>query len=124
MSTWEETKEVVNTIRKIKIPTEWALESIDEYISGLFSFSKFKVGQSVCMASTYPVNQKDSWGWMAHRHLFKAGSKAKIVEVDWRKGQFVYCIQFVKNTWIDDKNKIHESTSKPGLFYIGEKWLK
>lgn len=110
-------------LSKVVLPSEWELQRVQECVEGLFSFAKFKVGDKVKMAATYPVNAQDSWGWMSYRHLFKAGSKATILSVDWYDMSFKYMIEFDSQTWIDDSNNIHPSTNAH-QFSISEKWLK
>lgn len=118
-------KEALEVSRKVEQPTQWEFERIEKCVQGLFTFAKFKAGDPVKMAATYPVNQNDSPGWMCYRHLFKAGSKAKIVEVDWYDNKFMYQIQFDKNTYMSTDNK--ELPCYPDsnpIFSISEKWLK
>lgn len=120
---WEDYKETVVAISNLKLPSQWTLDTIDRYVEGLFSFSKFKVGHQVEMANTYPVSKEESPGWWCYRHLLVRGSKAKINSVDWRHGRFVYYIQFNENSWMDDKNVIHNSDTESVLLCLFEKWL-
>lgn len=122
---WEEAKETINSINRIKVPNQWTIDVVDSYIQGLFSFAKFKVGDQVEMANTYPVSQEESWGWWAYRHLLVRGSKAKVENVDWRDGHFVYYIKFNENSWTDSDNKINQMTgnNELGCFCLSEKWL-
>ncbi len=117
-------KSSIEAYKKVEIPSDYEIKRIQDCVEGLFTFAKFKIGQKVKMAATYPVNERDSWGWMApYRHLFKSGSKATIRKVDWYDGNFNYGIEFDSKTYIDREGNIHphDSTS---VFTISEKWLK
>jgi hypothetical protein len=122
---FEKWKSGTEDLRNTQLPSEWEVKRIQECVEGLFTFAKFKVGDRVKMAATYPINKEDSWGWMAYRHLFKSGSKATVVSVDWYNNTFNYMIEFDQNTWIDDQNNIHPcSKDSHHNFSITEKWLK
>ena len=117
-------KNGIELISKVEQPTIWQLERIEECVNGLFSFSKFKVGDRVKMAATYPVNEKDSWGWLGIKHLLEAGSKATILKVDWYNKKFVYLIEFDERTyWNTQEKKALPSTDSTHIS-IGEQWLK
>lgn len=116
-------KSSIEITTKANFPTEWEIKRIEECLEGLFTFAKFKTGDKVKMAATYPINQENSWGWMSYRHLFKAGSKAVIVKVDWYNNTFMYTIEFDKKSWIDDKDNVHTSDTTT-QFVLSEKWLK
>lgn len=116
-------KTSVEAYKKVEFPSNFELERLQDCVEGLFSFAKFKIGQKVKMAATYPINDHDSWGWMAYRHLFKSNSKATIKDVDWYDGAFHYYIEFDSKTYIDKENKVHSHDSVT-LFTLSEKWLK
>jgi hypothetical protein len=122
---WEQSKKVFDTLRHLDIPSVYSVEVIDNYIKGLFSYSKFKIGDAVEMADTYPVSKEESWGWWGYRHLLVRGSKAIVENVDWQKGEFIYYVKFLDNSYIDSRSgSIHPvSTSELGVFCLSEKWL-
>ena len=106
----------------IDFPTRTEMTHIKECAEALFTFAKFKVGDTVKMKETYPVNLKESWGWMSYRHLVTKGSKAKVLSVDWYNNRFNYLLEFYEKSWIDDKNVVHPSDTCVNLS-LGEKWL-
>lgn len=117
-------KEAAATVRALKILGDWEMERVEEYIDGLFSFAKFKEGDKVAMAKTYPVTKEESWGWLAYRHRLTEGKTAKVVSVDWCDGRFVYGVVFDDTSWIDDKGVVHPSDSEGGIFHLSERWFK
>jgi hypothetical protein len=77
------------------------------------------------MDKTYPTNVVDSPGWLSIRHLLKKGSKAKVYEVDYYGGEFKYQIQFLENTYIDNKDVVHPASySANTVITLEEKWLR
>lgn len=121
----EEIEKTIKAAQEIPLCTNYSIEKVKEYVEGLFSFAKFKVGDEVRMASDYPITKNGSPGWWCFRHLLSKGSLATIREVDYRKSTFNYAITFQESTWMDDEGKVHESHySKGAMFYLEEKWLK
>jgi len=106
------------------MPTEWEMEHLQGYVEGLFTFAKFKAGDTVKIAKDYPISSEENWGWMSYRHLFKKGKKAVVNSVDYYNGRFQYEIKFKENSWIDDKDVVHpiEGTNHHN-FNISEGWL-
>jgi hypothetical protein len=117
-------KEFHTAARDLPTMDNFDVERIEEYINGLFSFAKFKVGDKVRMAKTYPVNEKDSWGWMHARHLLRQDQPATVVACDYYDGTFRYGITFDEKTYMDRDGKVHPTDDDGGQYWLSEKWLK
>lgn len=118
----KEIKDFREAAEKVKTPPAYTMERLEECINGLFSFAKFNLNDYVEMAETYPVNEKESPGWMHCRHLLVKGGKAIVRERDWYKDGFSYRVEFLEKSWIDDKDKIHKQPD-PANLWLREKWL-
>ena len=111
--------------RQIQLPTDYELKMLEGYVTALFTYSLFKVGDTVKIAKDYPISKDENWGWLAYRHLFKKGKKAKISKVDWYNNGFQYEVQFLENSWIDEKDVVHKVGGDGyTYFHISEQWLK
>lgn len=108
--------------KKLMYPSDH-IDALQKYAEGLFTLSKFKVGDRVVMAETYPVNNKDSWGWVPHRHLLTKGSKATVESIDWYNNRFIYMIVFDESSYMNDKDEI-KPTFDPVRLCLSEKWLE
>ena len=82
-------------------PASYWFKRMEEYVDGLFSFSKFKIGDRVELAKD--VDCSDKPGWRGCEHFLKAGAKATINDISFSKSGFGYGVQFDVETWMDKK---------------------
>lgn len=101
-------------------PASYYLEKLATYIDGLFSFAKFKVGDSVCLRKNVdPI----PCGWTGCAHFLVRDEPATIKGIDYRKNGFCYEIEFRNETWVDSKGK-EQPVSQKHVFLFGENDLK
>lgn len=86
-------------------PASFYFEKMGEYIEGLLSFSKFKIGDKVALAKD--VDCSDKPGWAGSEHFLKAGATARVTDLDYGKGVFQYGVEF------DCETYLHFQTQKP-----------
>lgn len=97
-------------------PASFYFEKIKDYIDGLFGFAKFQVGSRVCLAADYDCS--DAPGWKGCEHFLKRGVAAIVRECDFRRGRFVYAVEFDNETWMD--GKIARPVSQKHQFWFTE----
>ena len=106
-------------------PASFYFEKLGDYITGLFSFSKFKIGDAVALAHDHDFSR--SPGWHGREHFIKKGAAAKITDIDYGKRGFSYGIEFDNETWIDDFSKKGKAIERPvdrkGQYWFGESAL-
>jgi hypothetical protein len=73
---------------------EYTIERLEDAVSGLYSFAKFRVGNNVILNKTPVINEKVAWGWLGCKHFLIEGAQAIVCDVDWYKGRFRYGIKF------------------------------
>jgi hypothetical protein len=100
-------------------PASFYFEKIKDYIDGLFGFAKFQIGSRVCLAADYDCS--DAPGWNGCQHFLKRGAAATVQECDFRKGRFVYAVEFDRETWMD--GKIERPVSSKHTFTFAETHL-
>lgn len=89
---------------------KYTVEKLEEYVQGLFRFSKFKIGDRVQLKYTPIINDKQAWGWLGYKDMLVRGAKATVKEIDYRSGDFRYGLIF--------------DQEPDGMFTFGEKELK
>ena len=94
-----------------------------EQAATLFQLAKFRKGDRVALVLTPEINEKTRWGWMRAKHFMIEGATALVHEVDFDKGRFGYGLHFDNETCMDREGVTH-SIDRPGLYYIGESWLR
>ena len=105
----------------------YEVERLGAYVEALFTFSKFEIGENVALAKKFPITAKESWGWLAYKHLFAKGALATVRDVDYYNNSFQYSIVFKEKSWIDSNGNLYYNSSKDGaevVFTMAEKWLK
>ena len=72
---------------------KYMLDNVERYIEGLFSFAKFKEGDTVQLKKAHKFDH----GWNIHNPTFTKGAIAVIRNVNWRKDTgFTYDLVFDK----------------------------
>ena len=120
---------VLSTIRKeTEKITKCHIERLQEYVDGLFSFAKFKVGDTVRLKEkiTFP----DGHGWKHCEHNMIKGATALVKDVDWYDDRgFTYLIMFHHQTYISsltgeetvlDPDRLCHFTLNEDPFELGE----
>lgn len=77
----------------------YGIEKMIEYRQGLFERSPLKVGDACRPRKGYRVGE-DSWGWKSAAHMLEHERDAVVREIDYRKGHFIYAVEFVEETWV------------------------
>ena len=77
------------------VELSYAIERLKEYRQGLFSYSKFKVGDIVKLAKTPTITDTENWGWIGCKKYLIKNALAKVVDVDYYKGHFRYDLEFI-----------------------------
>lgn len=107
------------------IPSEFGykLSSVLSAYYEMFSrFCPFKAGDRVRLTKT-PVIEEGS-GWHGSRHFLVEGAIATVRQCDWRKGRFVFDLEFDDESWLDEKGEIYRVPSdRRRSFSFGESWL-
>ena len=98
-------------------PASYYFERIGDCIDGLYSFAKFKADDAVALVRDIDCDDKP--GWAGCEHFLKAGAPARVQEVEFRKGGFVYGVQFDEETWVD-RDKIIRPVSSKHQFWFRE----
>jgi hypothetical protein len=76
---------------------KYEIDQLAEYVEGLFSFSKFKIGDTVILNKTPIITNEISHGWIGYKDILVKGAKAKVEAVDYFKSRgFVYDLMFGK----------------------------
>ena len=89
-------------VTKVKIMQEaprpgidsWEVERLNEFVDGLFSFSKFKEGETVAIYKTPIITDKVAWGWLGYKKHLIRGARGVIRKVDYWDGHFRYDVLF------------------------------
>lgn len=89
-------------------PSSYYLEKLMGYYEGCMAAAKFKVGDKVKLTEDVDTSNAPGWEWA--KHFMKKGAKAKISEVDYDDGVYVYHVIFNKETWLDD---LYPNKKKP-----------
>ena len=77
---------------------------LETYIEGLFSYSKFKIGDRVKLIKTVdPL----PYGWSSRGHFLIEGAVATVMDLDFNKDGFAYWISFENDSWIKSDGSIH-----------------
>jgi len=95
----------MESIQKLKDLVKWIedcpetelsyiIEKLEEYKEGLFSYSKFKVGELVKLTLTPNISEKENWGWLGYKDYLVKGAIGKVADVDYYKGFFRYGLLF------------------------------
>lgn len=118
---------------------KYRFDKYEGYAKALFErFAPFKPGDRVVLVETPVINEKESWGWLGHKHYLVAGAVATVKAVDYKDDQFIAEVVFDNESWLRthglDKNNnwvtfnppvlVPVEESKKGTFAFGEKWLK
>ena len=97
--------------------------SILEESEYIFELSKFKENQIIKLNKTPIIDEKNSWGWMSHKHFLIEGATGVIKDVRIHKGKFQYGIQFDNDSHLDYFSKDVVLNDKKGTFYFAESYI-
>lgn len=107
------------------IPSEFGykLNSVLSSYSEMFSrFCPFKVGDRVRLTKT-PAIERGS-GWYGSRHFLVEGAIATVKGCDWKKGKFVFDLEFDNESWVDSEGRIQSiAPERRHVFGFGEDWV-
>lgn len=100
----------------------WTVQRFGEYRDGLMAHSPFQPGDRVILAAPPRITERDSWGWMAHRHYLVKGAVGTVREIDWSggaDGHFRCAVEFDGESWIDPKGEERAvSPERRGWFWM------
>lgn len=99
-------------------PASFYYEKMDEYIQGLLSFSKFKIGDRVALVKD--IDCSDKPGWAGCEHFLKAGATARVTDLDYCKGGFQYAVEFDHETYLHFQTKKPEPIKDKHQFWFRE----
>lgn len=106
-------------------PSEFGykLSSVLSSYHEIFSrFCPYKIGDRVQLIK--PPIIEIVPGWRGSRHFLVEGAIATVRGCDWRKGQFVFDLEFDDESWIDREGKVHLIAPRQRhLFSFGEDWI-
>lgn len=102
----------------------WEIEQLSAFIAhAIGKLSPLQIGDVAELVKTPDINERDSWGWMGHRHILVEGRRGVVRTVSWRDGVFFFQWEPVDQTWKDQAGNEHP-VSSPGLFRFSERWLR
>lgn len=81
-----------------KGPSSYYFGKLQDYIDGLFSLSKFKIGDKVALVDDVDISNAP--GWRGSEHFLKKGATAVVEDVDFGKKGFHYCVVFDNETFL------------------------
>jgi len=87
---------------------EYAFKRLLCYAEGLFTYSKFKLGDMVRLNFTPVITEDHAEGWLGSKHFLKKGCRGIIESVDYDYDGFTYQFVPFKQTWIDNEGKKHK----------------
>lgn len=116
-------------------PATFYHERVEEYVNGLFSFARFKIGDKVALTEEWEshfakeLDRYQNHGWQSMKHFLVRGAVAIVKSVDFHKGSFMYGVEFENESWIStcgkDKGKqIPTVPTDRHLFSIAERHFK
>lgn len=95
MDTIKRIDDVQNKLEAIKNmpePSNWELEEVFTCARALFSFSKFKKGQTVSLKSTPEITEETNFGWLGYKEFLVVGAKGVVDSVYWFRDAFNYWV--------------------------------
>lgn len=99
---------------------KYYIKQVKEYVEGLFSFSKFKLGNKVKLKETLTFEKEH--GWRVYEPTMVRGAIATITEVNWYKDAgFVYSVVFDKQLWRSDMDNMIKESDCPATFRMKER---
>lgn len=94
--------------------------SILEDCLTIFERCPFGTGDRVQLEITPVINDKEAWGWMGSKHFLAKGAKATVTGVEFRKGKFIFGLEFDDDSWVHPHTKEVIPNDRKALYYFSE----